>query len=142
MLLGGLRRQHPLAAAASAIPGQWQQFRSLGPIDGRLGDRSYGVMCGVTSDALEYMCAVEVASLTELPASLGRMRIMAQRYAVFPHRGHVSSLKDTWEGVFRWLAETPDYESAQRPDFEVYAESFDPQTGLGGAEIWIAVSNR
>ncbi len=86
---------------------------------------AYGVMCGATSDAFEYMCAVEVGSFTGLPEHLGRMRIHAQDYAVFEHPENVSSIRATWE-----------------PDFEFYDESFDPLTGLGGVEIWISMSER
>jgi AraC family transcriptional regulator len=142
MLLGGLRQWHPLSELASRIPEQWRQFRSMGPVNGRLGTSAYGVMCGVTADALEYMCAVEVASFTELPEHLGRMRIHAQHYAVFRHRESVSSIKTTWERIFSWLDAAEAYESAQRPDFEVYDDSFDPRTGPGGIEIWISVSER
>jgi AraC family transcriptional regulator len=70
------------------------------------------------------------------------MRIHAQDYAVFEHRENVSSIRSTWEQIFEWLAGTAAYESAHKPDFEVYDESFDPRTGLGGVEIWISLSER
>ncbi len=142
MLLGGLRRQHPHSESGSGIPEQWRQFQSIGRINGQLGTKVYGVMCGATADAFEYMCAVEVGSFGGLPEHLGRMRIHAQDYAVFGHRENVSSIRASWEQVFEWLAGTTAYESAQRPDFEVYDESFDPLTGLGGVEIWISLSER
>jgi predicted transcriptional regulator YdeE len=142
MLLGGLRRKHRFAEVVNAVPEQWRQFRSSGAVPGRLGNRAYGVICGADADTVEYLCGVEVGSFTGLPQDLGRMRIDERYYAVFPHRGHVSSLKATWEGVFEWLENSREYESAQRPDFEVYDETFDSRTGLGGVEIWIAVSAR
>jgi len=142
MLLAGLRRHHPFAEAAKVIPEQWRQFRAIGRIDGRVGTTAYGVMCGAAPDGFEYMCAVEVESFAGLPEHLGRMRIQAQDYAVFLHQGQVSSIRATWEGIYRWLSETTGYESAHKPDFEVYDESFDPLTGQGGVEIRIAVSER
>jgi predicted transcriptional regulator YdeE/heme-degrading monooxygenase HmoA len=142
MLLAGLRRHHSFAESGSGITEQWQQFRSIGHVNGQVGMTAYGVMCAATPDGLEYMCAVEVDSFAELPEHLGRMRIQAQDYAVFIHQGQVSSIRTTWEEIFKWLAEARGYESAHRPDFEVYDKSFDPLTGLGGVEIWISVSER
>ena len=77
-----------------------------------------------------------------MPGHLGRMRVQAQDYAVFRHRENVTSIRTTWEGAYKWLQESTRYESAHKPDFEVYDESFDPLTGQGGVEIRIAVSER
>jgi AraC family transcriptional regulator len=76
-----------------------------------------------------------------LPKSLGRMRIQAQSYAVFLHRGHVDALPQTWQQALDWLAHS-DYESAHRPDFERYGAAFDPLTGSGEVEVWLAVLPR
>lgn len=140
MLLGGLRRQHPFSEAGSSIPEQWQQFQSIGRIPGQLDTKVYGVMCGHNADGFGYMCAVEVESFVGLHDNLGRMRIQAQDYAVFEHRGHVSTIRTTWECIFEWLSSATSYQSAHKPDFEVYDETFDPFTGLGGAEIWISIA--
>jgi len=142
MLLVGLRRRHRFSEVVNGIPEQWGQFRSLGPVPGRIGTRSYGVICGATDDTVEYLCGVEVGSFAGLPEDLGRMRIDERYYAIFEHREHVSSLRAAWASVFEWLADSGEYESAHRPDFEVYDESFDPRTGVGGVEIWIAVLAR
>ncbi len=139
MLLGGVRQWHPFSAEGSGIPEQWRQFESLGQIPGQLGANAYGVMCGHNAEGFEYMCAVEVNNFDELPGQLGRMRLKAQDYAVFEHRGPVSTIRETWEGIFDWLANSASDQSAHKPDFEVYGETFDPSTGLGGAEIWISV---
>jgi predicted transcriptional regulator YdeE len=85
------------------------------------------------------MCAVEVGDFETLPPALGRMRILAQRYAVFLHRGHASAIRTTWERILAWLQESG-YESAQKPDFERYDERFDPKTGVGDVEIWISIA--
>ena len=142
MFLGGLRRSHPYSESGSSIAEQWRQFQSFGRIPGQLGKSAYGVMCGHNSDGFEYMCAVEVESLAGLPDNLGRMRIQAQEYAVFEHRGHVSTLRTTWERVFQWISSAASYQSAHKPDFEIYDETFNPVTGLGGVEIWVSISRK
>jgi AraC family transcriptional regulator len=142
MLLGGLRRRHPFLEAGRTIPEQWQQFQAIGQVPGQVGANVYGVMCGSGPDGFEYMCAVEVESFAGLPDTLGRMRIQAQDYAVFEHRGHVSTMRSTWDGIFGWLSGAVSYQSAHKPDFEVYDKGFDPLTGLGGAEIWISIARK
>jgi len=140
MLLGGLRRLHPYSESGSGIADQWRQFQSIDRIPGQLGTNVYGVMCGHSADGFEYMCAVQVEDLAGLPESLGRMRIQPQEYGVFEHRGPVSSIRRTWEGILEWLARSDSYQSAHKPDFEVYDETFDPVTGVGRVEIWISIS--
>lgn len=141
MLLGGLRRQHGFAAAADGIPLQWRELRALGRLPGQVGGTAYGVICGADAAGFEYMCAVEVAALEPLPREYGRLRLLQQHYAVFQHVGPVTGIRGTWERVFKWLAGSG-FESAHKPDFEVYGSNFAPDSGLGGAEIWLAVVRR
>ncbi len=141
MLLGGIRRFHPFAEAEYDIPGQWQEFRHIFPPAGNA--IVYGVMCGETPEGFEYMCGIEVGSFAELPGNLGRMRLLEQYYAVFLHRGHVSTLWKTWERAWKeWLPDS-EYRSAQKPDFEVYnRRKFNPDTGLGDIEIWLSIIHK
>lgn len=134
MLLAGLRRRHDFAAAEAGIAEQWRSFASMPPIPGRTGANRYGVMCGADATGMEYMCAVEVEAFDGLPAGVGRMRVPARRYAVFPHQPAASGLRSTWEGILAWL-ERDRYESAHTPDFELYAPS-------GTIEVWVGVVPR
>ena len=135
MLFAGLRRQHTFAEAAQGIAAQWREFNAQAALPGRVGASAYGVMCGSSPTGIEYMCAVEVASLAEMPAGTGRMRVPAQRYAVFEHRDGAASVVSTWQRILAWL-EHGAYASAEQPDFEVYR----PDSGL--IEIWIGVVPR
>lgn len=139
MLLGGLRRHHSFQHGDFA--GQWRDFSALGPLPGQLGEHAYGVICAATATTCEYMCAVEVAALEVLPKTLGRMRIAPQTYAVFLHRGHVDALPQTWQAALDWLARSS-WESAHQPDFERYGDAFDPDSGSGEVEVWLAVVPR
>jgi predicted transcriptional regulator YdeE len=141
MLLGGLRQRHEFAAADLGIADQWRQFKSRGDVPGRIGSNLYGVMCGHDSTGFEYMCGVEVESLADLPEGAGRVRVPAQRYAVFAHHGHASTLRSTWQHIFEWLA-TSSYESAHTPDFELYGPHSDLLAVVGGIEIWVGVARR
>jgi AraC family transcriptional regulator len=144
MLLAGVRRTHSYEDAPDGIPAQWRALRELGGVPGRRGTSAYGVMCGHSAEArtLEYMAGVEVTSFHGLAPEYGRMRVPAQRYAVFAHSGHPSTVRDAWDAIIhQWLPRSG-WQSAETPDFEVYGERFDPRTGEGGLEIWIGVRAR
>jgi predicted transcriptional regulator YdeE len=140
MLLGGLRRKHTFASMAKDIPRQWDAFTKLGRLPGQVGTTAYGAIAGgdPQTETMEYMCAVEVQSFEALPKELGRMRVPAVRYAVFLHEGNVATIRETWRAVFDWLPRSG-MQSAETPDFEVYDERFDAETGSGGVEIWVGV---
>jgi len=142
MLLGGLRRYYAYADAVKDIPAQWQQFVSLIPIPGQLGTTTYGAMCGHDANGFEYMSAVEVESFAGLPDNMGRMRIDAQLYAVFLHREHISTIRTIWERILKEWLPSAEYQSADKPPFELYDQRFDPATGLGEVEIWIPITQK
>jgi AraC family transcriptional regulator len=141
MQCAGLRRHHTFAGAAEGIPAQWQEFRQSGPIPHRQGTNAYGVICtgDPQTQTMEYMCAVEVSEFSPDAPHPGRMRVPPQHYAVFEHPGHVSTTHQTWDAIHNdWLPRSG-RKAVNGPDFEVYAERFDPRTGTGGFEIWFPV---
>lgn len=144
MLLAGVRRVHAFASAPSDIPLQWRDLEKLGMPPGQRGKTRYGAICGasVQEQRMEYMCAVEVESLADVPPEYGRMRVPEQHYAVFTHEGPASTIHQTWDAIWaNWLPRSG-CEPAQTPDFEVYDERFDPHTGSGIVEIWVPVKRR
>jgi predicted transcriptional regulator YdeE len=141
MLLGGLRQRHEFAAAGAGMVDQWRTFLAQTEVPGRRGSNLYGVICGSDSLGLEYMCGIEVESFAGLPEGTGRMRVPAQRYAVFAHRGPASALRLTWQQILEWLPSS-EFESAHKPDFEVYGPRIDPLAAVGGIEVWVGVVPR
>lgn len=139
MLLAGVRRTHRFADLARGIPQQWQDFRALGDLPGGIGTIRYGAICGAAANQLEYLCAMEVSDLAALPATLGKMRVQAEHYAVFEHRGAIADIGASWARIWNeWLPASA-WVSAQRPDFERYDERYDAARGTGLVEIWVAV---
>ena len=140
MLLVGLRRTHAYADSARGIPQQWQDFAASGLLPpGPVV--SYGVMCGgdPVAQTMEYMCAVEVAGFDKAPAGAGRMRVPAQRYAVFTHEGHVSGISDAWMRIWNeWIPQSG-HRIAHTPEFERYDDRFDPKTEGGVVEVWCSI---
>lgn len=127
---------------AGAIPQLWQRFVPyLGNVPGQIGKNAYGLSYN-TDDAgnMDYMCGVEVAEFSGLPRELGRLRIPEQRYVVFFHRDHISSIRNTFNTIWtQWLPESG-HEVADAPFFELYSEKFNGLTGLGGVELWIPIA--
>ncbi len=141
MLLGGLRRRHPFATADSGIADQWREFSELIELPGQIGPTRYGVLCGHDADGFEYLCAVEVASLAALPTGIGRMRVPAQRYAIFVDRNPDATTRSLWQRVFAWLADS-ECDSAETPDFERYGHSNSVLAVPGNVEVWLGITER
>ena len=125
----------------AGIPGLWHRFhQSVDGIPGRIGTVAYGVCCnGDDAGNFDYIAGVEVADFSDLPREFSRIRIPAQRYAVFSHADHVSTIRRTVNTIWNHWLPASHLKVADAPNFERYGEAFDPLTGNGGFEIWIPV---
>lgn len=146
-LIAGLQRTYA-PTAMSNIPGQWRTFAPhIGRISGQVGLVAYGI-CWQPADSssIEYLTGVEVSTFAGMPEGFTVVSLPAARYAVFPHRAHVSKLYETCDAISRWLPESG-HQSAAASDtetpafFERYSEEFDPQTGMGGMEVWVPIKS-
>jgi len=126
----------------AGIPGLWQRFhQSVDHIPGRIGKVAYGVCCnGDDAGNFDYIAGVEVADFSDLPREFSRIRIAAQRYAVFSHGDHVSTIRRTINTIWNHWLPASGLKVADAPNFERYGETFDPLTGHGGFEIWVPVT--
>ena len=70
---------------------------------------------------------------------LPQVRIPEQRYAVFTHRDHISTIRRTVNTIWNHWLPASGLKAADAPNFERYDENFDPLTGNGGLEIWVPV---
>lgn len=142
MLVAGVgERYNHCDGGGAGIPGQWQRFhRKVGEIADRVGSVAYGVCCnGDDSGNFDYIAGVEVSDFSDLPREFARVRIPAQRYVVFAHTEHISTIRRTVSAIWNhWLPQSG-LKVADAPNFERYDERFDPATGNGGLEIWVPV---
>jgi AraC family transcriptional regulator len=140
LLIAGLG-DHFNFESLAGIPALWQRFREhFGHVPGQVGDVKYGV-CYNTDDAghFDYIAGVEVADFTALPSDFARLRLTAQRYAVFAHEQHISTIRGTFMAIFNDWLPASGYTNADAAPFERYDERFNPHTGMGGFEIWIPI---
>jgi AraC family transcriptional regulator len=140
LLIAGLSERYSSETSAN-IPAQWQRFvPHLGHIPGQVGWVAYGVICnGDDAGNMEYICGVEVSDFGLVPQEYARLRIAEQRYAVFTHLDHISTIRRVWHTIFnKWLPESG-CKIAEAPEFERYDGKFDSVSGMGGFEIWIPI---
>jgi AraC family transcriptional regulator len=129
------------------VPELWRRFGPhMGHIPGQVGRVAYGLCFNADSlDGIDYLAGVEISSASGLPDEFSFATIPAQKYAVFSHREHVSKLYETLDAIDKWLpgsglsvsrgaAEAPSF-------FERYSEEFNPQTGMGGIEVWVPIKS-
>ena len=125
------------------IPQQWQQFAPhIGQVPGQVGMNTYGVMSEFDDGGkYSYLAGVEVQQADHLPAQLQTVRIPARRYAVFTHRGHVTTISTTFGAIYRqWLPQSG-FRAADAPSFERYDQRFNPMTGMGEVECWLPLED-
>jgi AraC family transcriptional regulator len=140
LLIAGVGERYNCEGGA-AIPGQWQRFhQSVDNIPGRVGKVAYGVCCnGDDAGNFDYIAGVEVSDFSDLPREFSRVRIPEQKYAVFTHSDHISTIRRTVNTIWNHWLPASGLKAADAPNFERYDENFDPLTGNGGLEIWVPV---
>jgi AraC family transcriptional regulator len=146
LLIAGSQR-HYTSQNLSELPSQWESL-PFGKIPGQRGNAAYGVVFDGRENEcdFEYLTGVAVSTFDGLPAEFARMSVPAQKYAIFPHRDHVSKLRNTIDTVVKtWLPQAKANGMAATPSagqpwmIEYYAEDFNPKTGMGTMEVWFPV---
>ena len=140
LLVAGLGERITHENNGAGIPNQWQRFHQSANIPDRVGKVAYGVCCnGDDTGNFDYIAGVEVSDFSDLPREFCRVRIPEQKYAVFTHRDHISTIRRTVNTIWNHWLPASGLKAADAPNFERYDENFDPPTGNGGLEIWIPV---
>lgn len=137
LAIAGLNKSYTMETR-SQIPAQWQEFAPrIGQVPGQVGGMTtYGVCWNFKGSCeFDYLCGVEVQGAA--PNDLTLVKIPARRYAVVTHSGHVSTLPQTIDAVWSKWAPDAGLKIAKAPCFERYTEEFNPQSGLGGMELWV-----
>jgi AraC family transcriptional regulator len=91
---------------------------------------SYGICYPVEGEkndaSFEYIAAVEVSDLKDIPAEMVGKTIPTRKYAVFTHKGSVDKILETYQAIYAVWQSKSGYELIKAPDFEYYDERFNP----------------
>lgn len=142
MLIAGMSERYD-GPGPAGIPSQWQRFvPHLGHIPGQIGEVTYGVCCNCDgAGTWDYICGVEVSDFSRIPSDWTCLRIQPQRYAVFQHQGHISSIRNTFNSIFNEWFPASGCKPSGAPEFERYGADFNGATGFGTTEIWIPIQS-
>lgn len=156
----GIEEQHTLRLAGlrtrihglpyEVIPACWDTFSPYrGWLPTQVDRRSYGVLLEAEGNegGFDYFTAVEVENFDTLNSDWDRLEIPAQRYAVFPHKDHVSTLRETLHSIFSHSLPTLNLDPLRHAPgvplvLERYEASFDLSTGWGGIQVRVPLSAR
>lgn len=146
LLLAGIREFRTFEQRAG-IPDQWRRFNEIADtIPEQTGKRGFGVCFAPSSgeEGFDYMAAVSVTSLNDMPEGLLGARLSKRHYAIFQHKDHVSIIGETCAAIFGVWQNSADvsFDAGPTSMIECYGQSFDPATGRGGFEIWIPVTEQ
>jgi AraC family transcriptional regulator len=142
--IAGLR-EHFTPETMKDIFQLWMRFAPhIGNIRGQVGRLAYGLCFDALSPGgMDYLAGVEVSTSSGLPSEFSVANIPVQKYAIFSHHGHASKLYETLDAIDKWLPGSGLAAAAgvaQAPNFfERYSEEFNPQTGMGGMEVWVPI---
>ncbi len=141
MLLAGFVERYNVASHAG-IEDQWRRFvPHLGRIPAQIGPATFGVSFNRDAKGnFDYLAGVEVSSASNLPEGFKTLELPAHTYAVFVHTGPVETISESFAAIGNWFTKSGQTGSMS-PAIERYGPEFDPHTGLGGFEIWIAVES-
>jgi len=118
------------------IPAIWHTFinrvNELG-LDNTKPMTAYGVSRGIPNaepGVFEYLSAVDVKSITNLPKEMVGWKIPEQTYAVFPVYG-LSDIGHIMDFCYKeWLPQSKEYVCVDSPMFEYYPETYSQDSIL------------
>ncbi|UVJ45282.1 GyrI-like domain-containing protein [Pseudomonas sp. LS1212] len=138
-IIAGLGERYTLETN-SGIPALWQAFEPfIGKVPGQQGGETYGVCCNPEGDSFEYIAGVRVSTTKGLPPRFRSVVLEPQHYAVFEHRGPISSISKTFQAIWKTWLPVSGKQAADTPEFERYSADFNPLTGSGTVEIWLPI---
>jgi AraC family transcriptional regulator len=109
VLIAGLAGRYT-ASTLNNLHALWDRFSDhIGKIPGQVGRVAYGVCSDRFSgtSSFHYLAGVEVSESSALPKQFSCLQIPAQRYVIFPHREHVSRLRNTVQAIWsQWFPES------------------------------------
>ncbi len=132
------------------VPQLWQQFMPrVKEIKDKISTEKYSIQ--IYSEQFSYSdfnpeivftywAATEVADLVLVPEGMETLELRGGKYAVFTHKGPMSTFQDTMNYIHqRWFPKSQ-YQLDHRPHFEILDERYlGPQNPESEEEVWVPV---
>ena len=141
MLIVGLQERFSEDTESTGIPMLWQQFGAhADTLPNVIDGANYGVCSNVDAEcAFDYLAGIEVSDDEGVAPEFARIALAAQRYAVFTHDGHISTIKAVYNTIWGHWMPSSGHTGAAAPTLERYGNEFDAATGMGGFELWLPI---
>ena len=125
------------------IPAQWQRFMECyDAIPYKRDPIPIGVTYSPDDDGqFQYICGAEVHRFGDHSRELLHLEIRPRQYAVFEHRGHASTIYETYRSIWNEAMPALGRAVADAPVIERHNPAFDPRTGEGGLTLWIPLAS-
>lgn len=78
----------------------------------------------VQKDQMRYVAGIKVQNLTDIPKGMVGVKVPAQNYAIFTHKGAIEKIGATYDYIYGAWFPKSGMEPADGPDFEKYDERF------------------
>ena len=124
----------------SGIPALWRDFNDRIDEVATTPREAFGVCFDGDDTGFRYLAGMEPDDATT-PQGMERLDIPAARYAVFTHDGHISDFPKTVYTIWNKALAEAKLCPAGTPDFEVYDQRFNVETGRGQVDICIPVKS-
>ncbi len=121
------------------IPQQWDRFcEDWERLASSEAADSFGVSWNANRSGFDYLVGVEAGDPTRIPTGYEVVTLPAGRYAVFPHRLHVTQIAPAFDTIWdRWVPECGLDMDESAPCFERYTAEFKSDAPGCGIELWI-----
>jgi AraC family transcriptional regulator len=142
LLFVGRSQRITFGNADKAVPAQWRHFmmEEYAGISDRTEAFPLGVYTNMDDDGnFDFMTAAEVTRFSDVPKGLATLTVPRQTYAVFQHRGHVSTIGQAYDAIWNDWLPFSQWKGADSASLERANPGFDTRTGNGGHTIWIPV---
>lgn len=142
----GFELEH-VRGADPAIPQLWGGVAlAMKGADLDRNPESYGVCHSFDEEGMHYLAGFAASVSTDAifagERKLKTVRIPGGRYAVFSSSAHVSDIGNLWAHIHSDWHPGSGQVIADTPAFERYGWQFNAQTGTGGFEVWIPLSDK
>ncbi|XEC96675.1 GyrI-like domain-containing protein [Paenibacillus tarimensis] len=87
-----------------------------------------------------YLAGVETGILSEVPEGMSSYTIPEGKYAAVTHRGPLSKINETFEGLINWLG-TNNYEQFDVICFEVYDNRYKGEDSESEFDMFIQIKS-